>query len=155
MFTKISTGLVGWSLGESSDDDVQQESQRGTSSHSQSDNNNGSDLDSSLDDLETSTEWKFEEHFLLSCWNGLQGKLMKTQLGQRRKAVFTNCSCSCPQHGKFYNSAAEIDRELLKLQIRGHKQAESVSRQLWRKWIDAAELEWEKLPAEFHSMKCT
>ena len=45
----------------------------------------------------------------------------------------------------FYNSAAEPDRELLKLPIRGYVQAKSASRRKWRKWIEAAALEWEKI----------
>ena len=44
----------------------------------------------------------------------------------------------------FYHSVAKSDRDVLKLQIKGYVQAHSASRQQWRKWIDAAELEWEK-----------
>ena len=44
----------------------------------------------------------------------------------------------------FYDSVAKPDRDVLKLPIRGYVQANSASRQQWRKWIDAAELEWAK-----------
>ena len=48
----------------------------------------------------------------------------------------------------FHNSAAEADIELLKLPIRGDVhivQAKSASLRQWRKWIEAAALEWEKI----------
>ena len=44
----------------------------------------------------------------------------------------------------FYKLAAESDRELLKLPIRGYAQANLASRQPRRKWIGAASFEWEK-----------
>ena len=44
----------------------------------------------------------------------------------------------------FYHSVAEPDRDVLKLPIQGCVQANSASRQQWRKWIVAAELEWAK-----------
>ena len=43
----------------------------------------------------------------------------------------------------FYNSAAEPDRQLLNLPIRGYVQAKSASQQQCRQWIGAASLEWE------------
>ena len=86
-------------------------------------------------------------NFLLAACQ--QGKLMKTQFGQLSLsgggAIFTKSSCSCPSHGNFYNSAAEPDRELLKLPIRGYVQAKLASQRQWRKWIEAAALEWEKI----------
>ena len=45
----------------------------------------------------------------------------------------------------FYNAAAETDREFLKLPIRGYVQAKSANRRKWKKWIEAAALEWEKI----------
>ena len=45
----------------------------------------------------------------------------------------------------FYNWAAEPDRELLKLPIRGYVQAKSASRRQLRKRIEAAALELEKI----------
>ena len=45
----------------------------------------------------------------------------------------------------FYKLAAESDRELLKLPIRGYAQANLASRQQRRKWIGAASFEWEKI----------
>ena len=44
----------------------------------------------------------------------------------------------------FYHSVAELNRDVLKLPIQGYVQANSASQQKWRKWIDAAELEWAK-----------
>ena len=45
-------------------------------------------------------------------------------------AVLFNCSCSCSQHRN--NSAAEPDKELLKLPMQGYVQAKSVNQWLWR-----------------------
>ena len=64
-------------VGVLSKDDAQGESHRGTSSHAQSDSDN------SLDDHETSPERKFEGHLYFATANGLKGKLMNKQFGQR------------------------------------------------------------------------
>ena len=90
--------------------------------------------------LLTRWSWKYPQNgslkhistFLLTA--GLQGTLMKTQFGLLWRAVFTNCSCSCPQLGSFYNLAAEPDRELLELQIWGNVHAKLESRRPSRLW---------------------
>ena len=64
----------------------------------------------------------------------------------------------------FYNSAAEPDRELLKLSVRANfeamhiAQANPARRRQWRKGIGAAALEWVKIQGripKFRYMKCT
>ena len=44
----------------------------------------------------------------------------------------------------FDHSVAGPDSDVLNMPIRGYVQANSASRRQWRKWIDAAELEWPK-----------
>ena len=57
--------------------------------------------------------------YLLCSWRqASRENLWRHSSGSDGGAVFTNCFCSCPQHGNFYNSVAEPDRELLKLPIR-------------------------------------
>ena len=49
------------------------------------------------------------------------------------------------QHMAIFNhSVAEPDRNVLKLPIQGYVQANSACQRQWRKWINAAELEWAK-----------
>ena len=81
--------------------------------------------------------------------DGAQMKLMERKFGQwwnsniyrnfQHMAIFPG-----PAHGNFYHLVAEPDRDVLKLPIRGYVKANSASRRQWRKWIDAAELEWAK-----------
>ena len=62
-----------------------------------------------------------------------QGKLMKTQIGWRGEQYLSTVPVPVHSMESFYNSAAEPDRELLKLLIRGYVQAKSASRRQWRK----------------------
>ena len=98
------------------------------------------------DDQETSAEWKFEGHIYFSAGRWSSGKNYEDAV---RAAVEDQYlpTVPVPVHRMeiFYNSAAEPDRELLKLPIRGYVQAKSASRGLWKKWIGAAALEWEKI----------
>ena len=86
---------------------AQQEFHCCTSSHCQSDS------DDSLDDLETSTEWKFERHLYFAAGRWFAGKTHEDAV---RSAVeehcITNCSCSAHQKENFYNSTAEPDRKI-------------------------------------------
>ena len=104
-----------------------------------------SDLDKSLEDLEKSTEWIFQG-YLFFCSNGWRTD--ETYEAEVRALVEQQYLPKVPvsvQHmAIFYDSVAKPDRDVLKLPIRGYVQANSASRQQWRKWIDAAELEWEK-----------
>ena len=86
-------------------------------------------------------EWKIEGHIYFAAGRWPAGKLenlrrLSSSSGER--AVFTTCSCCCPPHGIFYNSAAQPDRGLLKLPIRGYVQASG-----------------KRSRAEFRCMKCT
>ena len=70
--------------------------------------------DDSLDDLETSTEWKFERHLYFADGRWFAGKTHEDAV---RSAVeeqycITNCSCSAYQKEKFYYSTAEPDRKI-------------------------------------------
>ena len=98
------------------------------------------------DDQETSAEWKFEGHIYFSAGRWSSGKNYEDAV---RAAVEDQYlpTVPVPVHRMeiFYNSAAEPDRELLKLPIRGYVQAKSASRGMWKKWIVAASLEWEKI----------
>ena len=74
-----------------------------------------------------------------------------------RGAVFTNCSCSCPQHGmclQFGGRTRQGMVEIADSRLCTDRQVESASRLQWRKWIGAAVLEWERSRAEFRYMKC-
>ena len=88
--------------------------------------------------------------------DGAQMKLtlMKWKFGQCWNSNISNSSCPDPEHGNFYHSVAEPVRDVLKLQIQGYVQANSASRQQWRKWIDAAELEWEILYNKWYLLDC-
>ena len=102
-------------------------------------------MDESQEDLEKSTEWIFQGYLFFSS-NGWRTD--ETYEAEVRAVVEQQYLPKVPvpvQHmAIFYDSVAKPDRDVLKLPIRGYVQANSASRQQWRKWIDAAELEWEK-----------
>ena len=127
------------SIGVLSKDNSRRESPCGTSSQS--------DSEVLPDDQETSAEWKFEGHIYFSAGRWSSGKTYEDAHAAVREAVEEQYlpTVPVPVHRMeiFYNSAAEPDKELLKLPIRGYVQAKSASRRLWRKWIEAAALEWE------------
>ena len=126
------------SIGISSKDNARRESPCCTSSQSDSE-----DLP---EDHETSSEWKFEGHIYFEAGRWPAGKTYEDAVRAALEEQYLP-TVPVPVHRMeiFYNSAAEPDRELLKLPIRGYVQAKSASRRKWRKWIEAAALEWEKI----------
>ena len=124
----------------SSKDNARRESHWGTSSPSQS---NSEDLP---DDHETSSEWKFERenNFEAGLWPA--GKTFEDAVRAAVKEQYLQTvPVAVHRMECFYNSAAEPNREFLKLPIWGYVQVNSASRRQWRKWIEAAALEWKKI----------
>ena len=74
--------------------------------------------------------------------------LGRRSLGSYGRAIFTHCPCPCDpvQHiAIIYYSAAEADRNFLKLLFEGYALAKPLSQQQWRIWIFAASLLREKI----------
>ena len=104
------------SIGVSSKDNFRRESPCGTSSQS--------DSEVLPDDQETSSEWKFEGHIYFSagCWPA--GKTYEDAgWAAVDQQYLPNAPVPVHRMEIFYNSAAEPDREMLKLLIRGYVQA--------------------------------
>ena len=121
-------------IGKLSHVNAPRESQYGAaSSHEQSNS------DESLEDLEKSTEWIFQGYLFFGS-NGWRTD--ETYEAEVRAVVEQQYLPKVPvpiQHmAIFYQSVAEPVRDVLKLLIQGYVQANSASRQQWRKWIEAA-----------------
>ena len=104
------------SIGVSSKDNFRRESPCGTSSQS--------DSEVLPDDQETSAEWKFEGHIYFSAGRWSSGKTYEDAVREAVEEQYLP-TVPVPVHRMeiFYKSAAEPDRELLKLPIRGYIQA--------------------------------
>ena len=134
---------------------AQRESHCCTSSHGQSNSDN------LPDDHETSSEWRFKGHmyFASGRWplQWPEGKLMKTQFRQLWRSSTNDLrTVPVPVHRleSFYNSAAEANRELLKLQLfqgyhvqANHDSGENGEMQL--RWSG------QRSRADFRYMKCS
>ena len=108
------------SIGVSSKDNFRRESPCGTSSQS--------DSEVLPDDQETSSEWKFEGHIYFSACRWSAGKTYEDTVRAAVEEQYLP-TIPVPVYRKefFYNSAAEPDRESLKLPIQGFVQAKLAS----------------------------
>ena len=126
-------------MGKSSHENAPRESQCGASSHEQSDS------DESPEDLEKSTEWIFQGYLFFSSNGWRTDETYEAEvLAVVEQQYLPKVPVPIQHMAIFYDSVAKPDRDVLILPIRGYVQANSASRQQWRKWIDAAELEWAK-----------
>ena len=136
------------SMGKSTLKNAPQEPQCCASSHEQSGLDKSPELVWKI--LKNTQNGFFKGIFSSVLTDGAQMKLMKQNFPAAEVLAVEELQClpKIPvpiQHmAIFYDSVAELDRDVLKLPIQGYVQANSASRRQWRKRIGAAELEWAK-----------
>ena len=88
-------------------------------------------------DHETSTAWPFERYLYFEAGRWPAGKIYEMQIRAALEAMEEQylLTVPVPVHRMeiFYSLAAEPDRELLKLPIRGYVLAKLASQRQWRK----------------------